>query len=235
MEWVSSLIQALGTVVGAIVGALITSGYIKVIYKRNEPAIIRTYSDEDHNAHELMRKATQSIFIVVSIGDHLIEKHLNQMRIYLRKGVKLRFLIHNEVRYYELENYINADVDLNRENYKKIRNDTLEKLQRLKQDFPKQVEIRIFCSYLTASYIGIDIGKDETFNEWNSNSTVQMMVYQYGVKTKNNPITYFSFENNRKMFQSTVESILNMWHESQEFSIGQDKVLLQCEESPPKG
>lgn len=211
VEYISSIIEAGGGIVGSVAGAFIAAGYIGKAFKANIAPQFRTYSDEKHDVHKLMRTAKNSIYIVASIGDQLLEKHEKRIWGYLKKSVRLHFLIQKKPQYYELEHYINANNDFTDEHYDLVRNSALEKLKRLQTEFPTQVEIREFPFFLSASYIGIDIEEDVATNSWLSHAIIQVMLYQYAVPSKMCPITYFSFKDNRELFKSTANCISEMW------------------------
>lgn len=211
IEYIVALIGAGGTVLAAILGALIAGGYISKMFNRNVLPLFRTYSDERHDAHKLMRRAKESIYFVVSIGDELLKKYEKEMKSYLRRGVKLKFLIHEEAKYFELEDYINGSLEVDKEESIDSRNAAMEKLRLLKKKDSTLVEIRESSLFFSASYIGIDIEKKQTTDEWPSSSIIQVMLYQYEVQANNCPITYFTPETNRNLFESTAESIIAMW------------------------
>ena len=217
MDYISATIEACGGIIAAILGALIAGGYISKIFKSDVLPQFHTYSNKSHNAHKIMRKAEENIYFVISIGDRLLKKHEEQMRMYLKKGVKLNFLIHAEAQYYELEKYINAPSKFDINFYQEIRKETLEKLWQLEQGFPKLVEIREFHSFFSASYIAIDIEEDVATNRWPPHSIIQMMLYQYGVTAEGSPITYFSPKSNYPLFHSTAKCILDMWESAKRF------------------
>ena len=211
MKYVPAWIEAFGVVLGPVLGALIAGGYISKMFKRDVLPLFQTYSDEKHDAHKLMRKATENIYIVASIGDRLLEKYERKMRSYLKRGVKLKFLMHEKAKFFELESYIHADTKPDEDSYVKDRTKALETLMGLKRNYPELVEIREFPLIFPASYIGIDIEENIITNEWPSHSMIQVMLYQYNVKTKDSPITYLSPKTNRKLFQRTAQCILEMW------------------------
>lgn len=219
MEYISSIIEAGGGIISSVAGAFIAAGYIGKAFKANIAPQFRTYSDEKHDVHKLMRTAKKSIYIVAAIGDQLLEKHEKRISGYLKKGVRLHFLIQKKPQYYELEHYINANNDFTDEHYDFVRNSVLEKLKRLQTEFPTQVQIREFPFFLSASYIGIDIEEDIATNSWLPNAIIQVMLYQYAVPAQMCPITYFSFKDNRELFKSTANCISEMWHKSKQVEL----------------
>ena len=213
IEYIVALIGAGGTVLAAILGALIAGGYISKMFNRNVLPLFRTYSDERHDAHKLMRRAKESIYFVVSIGDELLKKYEKQMKSYLKRGIELKFLIHEEAKYFELESFINGSLEIDKDGPMDARNETMEKIRILKKDYPGLIEIVEFPLFFSASYIGVDIDaeKSPATNEWPSSSLIQVMLYQYRVPAKDSPITYFTPKANRELFESTAESIIAMW------------------------
>lgn len=223
MEYILALIEACGGILGAVLGALIAGGYISRTFKGNVLPLFRTYADKKHDAHKMMRKAQKNIYIVASIGDQLLEKHEKQIQAYLNKGIELRFLIHNADLHYELEKYIGVHNDFDREYYTQIRSRTIEKLLKLKQDFPNLVKIQEFNLFYTASYIAIDIEEDIITHKWPAHSMIQVMLYQYGIVAEECPITYFSPKVNQKLFENTAQCILNMWDAGHEIQVNSSK------------
>lgn len=162
----------------------------------------------------------KNIYIVASIGDQLLASQEQQIREHLKKTIRVRgkseklnlcVLIQGESQYYELEKYINANHKLSDEEYAQLRVTTLEKFKKIQEDFPNQVEIREFNSFLTASYIGVDINDEYPDTKVMPDAIIQVMLYQYGVTAQSCPITYFSFKENETLFRSTSDSICDMW------------------------
>ncbi|MDD5903390.1 MAG: hypothetical protein PUC64_00250 [Clostridium sp.] len=205
MEIISSIIESCGV----IIGALIAGGYISSAFKRYAIPLFHTYSDGDHNVCNLLRKAQNNIYFVMSIGDKFLSKYEQQLRIYLNRRIKVNILIHSENEYYKFENYICDDSCSY--DFPSIRKETLAKLRKLATDYPELVEVREFSSFFAASYIGIDIEQDVLTGQWPSHSMLQMMVYQYKVNCANSPISVLSIRSNRDLFISTANCILNMW------------------------
>ncbi len=218
MEYISSIIEASGGIVGSAVGAFIAAGYIGKAFKNNITPQFRTYSDEKHDVHKIMRRAKNSIYIVAAIGDQLLEKQEKRIPEYLKKGIQLRFLIQEKPQYYELEHYINASRDFTDEYYDLVRESALEKLKKIQAAFPTQVEIKEFPFFLPASYIGIDIEEDIATNSWLPHAIIQVMLYQYAVAAQMCPITYFSFKDNQELFKSTANCILEMWNKGKKLN-----------------
>ena len=118
-----------------------------------------------------------------------------------------------EKQFYELEYYINANNKFDKQYYKQVREKSLNTLKSLKSKFPNQVEIKEFNSFFSASYIGIDIEQNLATMQFPAHAIIQVMLYQYGVTAKKCPITYFSLNYNQDLFESTANSILEMWND----------------------
>lgn len=206
---ISSLVESVGTIVAAGVGAFIAGDYVSKAFKRDISPKFQKYADKDHDVSSIMNKAVESIYIIMSIGDHLLEKHEDDFKSYIKSGVKLNFIVHEAKRYYELEDYINCDVEKRKEFYSQIRKNTLEKLRKLRQGHEKLVEIREFDSILTVSYIGVDIESDS--GKWRRSAMIQLMPYQYRVQTKNNPIIRITPKENIVHFETVKTCITDIW------------------------
>ena len=123
------------------------------------------------------------------------------------------FLMQTKKQYYELEYYINANNEFDKQYYKQVREKSLNTLKNLKSKFSNQVEIKEFNSFFSASYIGIDIEQDLVTMQFPVHAIIQVMLYQYGVTAEKSPITYFSLNYNQDLFESTANSILEMWND----------------------
>lgn len=106
----SSIIQAGGTIIAAVLGAIITGIFAKGIVKNDVPALVHTYSDKDHDVRKAIKRAKKSIYIVVTIGNHLLKEIEDDLRACLRKGINVYFLMHNEEKAHELKEYINGRI-----------------------------------------------------------------------------------------------------------------------------
>lgn len=147
MQYVNSLIEAIGGIIGAVLGAFIAGGYISKIFKNNIPRIFHTYSENERDVSKIMRKAQKDIYIVASVGDRLLEKYENKIKLYLKKGIHIFFLLHNEEEYLKLEEYLHIEEPFNINFYQQIRETTLEIIKKLKNEFPGQVEVKEFSSF----------------------------------------------------------------------------------------
>lgn len=201
-EITSSIIEAAGTVLAAIIGV----GWIGKIVNRNVATNFFNYSNKKHNLNRLMRRAKNSITIVVAYGDNLLDTYESNIEAYLKHGIQVQYLMLSKKRAFEIDKeFYNMDEESIAEAIKKV----LDSLERLSGKY-NNIEIREIDTFLTASYIGIDI--DEDINEqWKSNSIVQLMLYQFHIETPQAPITYFSPKHNLLQFKNTVKSIQDMW------------------------
>lgn len=219
-EYIPSLIEAIGGIIASVLAAFIAAGYVSKAFNRNIAPLFLTYSDRKHDVGKILRKAKKNIYLVASIGDQLFVSQEQQIREHLKKTIKifgkseklkLYVLIQGKSQYYELEKYINANHKLSDEEYAQLRVTTLEKFKKIQEDFPNQVEIREFHSFLSASYIGVDIDDGYPDTKVMPDAIIQVMLYQYGVTAQSCPITYFSFKENEALFRSTSNSICDMW------------------------
>lgn len=227
-EYIPSLIEAFGGIVASVLAAFIAAGYVSKSFNHNIAPLFFTYSDKKHSAGKILRRAKNNIYIVASIGDQLLESQEQKIRQCLKKTIrvcgkteklKLYVLIQGESQYYELENYINANNPLSHNEYAQLRATTLEIFKKIQEDFPNQVEIREFHSFLSASYIGIDIIDQYPDSKVMPDAIIQVMLYQYGIAADSCPITYFSFKENEALFKSTSDSICDMWEQGKPISI----------------
>lgn len=96
----------------------------------------------------------------------------------------------------------------------------LDNLAQLQKNAPRKnnIDIKMISHSLTASYIAIDLSTRFTHPRQCS-SIIQMMVYQFGVMSKNSPTTYLTFKNDKKQFENTADSIDNMWRSAKPVDI----------------
>lgn len=217
-NYISAIIQAIGAIIASAIGALIATGLIGKLFKKNVIPIIQTYSAKEHDVRGKLQKAKENIYVVASVGNNLFTDYNNFLRLKLNKKVKLKVLIQDEKSVHEQKKYLKGiDSDLiTYEGSKDKRDKFLMTLFELQKDFPDKVEIREFPFIFTASYIGIDIERDIFTGVWKDHSLVQIMIYQYGVKSKDSPLTYITPKTHNEVFKRTVKSILDMWEKGDE-------------------
>ncbi len=211
MEYIPSLIEAAAGIASSVLGAFIAAGYLSRVFEKNISPLFYTYSDEKHDVYKLIRKADSSIYVVVGVGDQFLRKYEKRLEKCLKRGVTLHFLMQTESQYCAFERYIHAVDDSDDCQYVEVRESALCILNRLKLSYPNQVQVREFHGYLTASYIGIDIDERNVSPKWSPHAIIQVMIYQYGVAAQDSPISYFSAKHNQKLFESTANSIMEMW------------------------
>lgn len=206
-EILSALIQAMGTITAAIIATV----FANRIVKKHSYSYFRSYEDKHHDLTDITRKAKNDIFIVVAIGDILLEKYNNEIEKYLKRGIKIKYLILDNEKVLEFERYLNGR---NTEDFRRSRREALERLEKLQNDYEDLFEVRTFHSMFTASYIGVDIWQLPGENANCENSVIQTMLYQYRVGAEKSPITYISPKNDYKQYQTTVKSIKEMWNDA---------------------
>ncbi len=202
---VSAFIQAGGTIIAAICAAL----FAKSIVKESIKPLFKSYSDKSHDLSDLTQNAVNDIFIIVAIGNRLLEKYLSEFESKIKDGIHFRYLLLDMERYKELEIYMNDELS-NSDEYVQV----LQKLLKLQSDYPNLVEIRTFHGFMSASYIGIDICPETENLHILSSSIIQAMLYQYRVQAKNSPITYISPKSDEKCYRSTVSCMKEMWRDA---------------------
>lgn len=204
-EIIAAIIQAGATIVAALIAVLLAGRVIKKEFK----PLFRSYSDKSHNLSDIIGKAKSDIFIVAIVGDQLLGTYGDELEKYLEKGIQIRYLLCDKYRFKDQEKYMHGrDVEV--AVYEKV----ICKLEDLKKEYSKQLDVRIFHEYLTASYIGVDIWPAFP-RRTHPDSIIQIMLYQYRVVAEHSPITYLSPESDRVHYWSTVRSIKEMWEASE--------------------
>ncbi|MBE7063987.1 MAG: hypothetical protein E7390_09425 [Ruminococcaceae bacterium] len=199
---VSAIIQAVATVLAAIIGV----SYAGKIVKKTTEAHFFNYMDEKHDSHKFMRKAKSSITIIANCGDEFLKKFYSNLMQYVKKGVQINFLLLDMDNYAYMDKYTtgknNADYD--------ALETSLHLLSKLKRENPDKITIKVFHSVLTASYIGIDLEQNLLDNTWPSTALIQVMSYQFNTRPGKSPITYVSPQA-KEQFQTIVDSIFAIW------------------------
>lgn len=211
IQWMPAIIQAIATILAAIIGAWMVGGSFKRVIKQDMIPMLHTYLDKSHSSHEIMQKAKKSIFVVVSLGNHFLKENSEHIQEYLDNGVKLYFLMHNETKGRELKGYLTNDNNI----YKYRREEVVQMLLNIKKKClnPDLVEIRESSFNFTASYIGIDIENAFGSEKCPAHAVIQVMLYQYNVRSGKSPILYLSANDNWGLFQQAAQSIKKMWDE----------------------
>lgn len=203
---VAAIIQAVGTIAAAFVAVL----FARKIVKEESRSYFHSYSDKTHNVADIIEKAQSDIFIVVIVGDRFMNKYKKKLKKCLSNGIQVRYLFANKNGFHEQEKYLNgANVD------EKIYIGVLRELNKLKKHYPDLLDVRAFHTFLTASYIGIDIWPSPPYSTL-PNSVIQVMLYQYHVHAESSPITYLSPKADKNHYTSTVDSIKAMWESAEE-------------------
>ena len=214
----------LGDIIGGaatIVSAIISVGYLgKIIHKEIAPSFF-SYSEPNHNLWRLLRAAENDITIVVAYGDRLLRTQKLSLLFLLKKGIKIRFLMLTPEKALDMgtsfmqpilpPDKIQATCSDKRLKTKMEIESALDNLAQLQKNAPRKnnIDIKMISHSLTASYIAIDLSTRFTHPRQCS-SIIQMMVYQFGVMSKNSPTTYLTFKNDKKQFENTADSIDNM-------------------------
>lgn len=238
-EIVSAIIQAVGTIIAAIIGV----GYLeKIIHKEIVPGFF-SYSEPNHDLWEILRSATTEVVFVVAYGDRMLQKHKKHLAALLRKGVMIKFLMldpENAVRMgaeymYALQQPILSDKE-DVETYINIIDGYRSSLKALKElhEGPsgEYLEVRQTKLPLSASYVAVDLPNacyDDSQNAPHHRPIIQMMVYQFAVVSEHSPITYLTPQKSPEQFTNTGRSIQEMWSLSESVNFKEcEKGLLRA-------
>lgn len=223
-----SIIEAIGVIVAAFIGA----GYLGNIVKKTAESHFFNYADKKHDLNEILRHAKKSITIVANCGDKLLEKHGSDLSRHMRNGVKVKYLLLDFEGYTHMDTYMSGEKTAD---YSALLL-SLESLKCLKQQDYGNLEIRISRSVFTASFIGVDLERRRTTNNWHPNAVVQIMTYLYRTKAENDPIATLCCEDPR--FDDVANSVKALWDSGEVIDI--DKYLTStksnaCKITPRRG
>lgn len=210
-EIVSAFIQSGGVIIAAVIAAF----FAKNIVNETVKPLFLSYSDKSQELRNLTQNAVNDIFVIVAIGNRLLDKYLFEFECKLDAGIRFRYLLLDRQRYKELALYMHGEInDDDNAEYVQV----LQTLLKLQAKYPGLVEIRIFHGFMPASYIGIDTCPEMAKSHILSSSVIQTMLYQYRVPAKNSPITCISPKSDEKCYRSTVSCMKEMWKDASPIS-----------------
>lgn len=201
-EIISSIIESSGMIIAAISGGLFATDKLGKIAK--DLPLFSSYSEKTTDVGKLLAKAKKSITICVIVGNHLLRDYFDDICSCLERRVSVKFLLCDRDHSVEMLKYIGVDessVDLTRK-------ESFDYLNKLKELFPKYIEIREYDHIMTASYIGIDINQSFVISE---EAMIQVMLYQPDTPAKNSTLAVLTRENAKVQFGRTACVIYKMW------------------------
>ena len=199
----SAIIGALGTVIAALIGA----GYIGNTINKTARQFFFNYSDRAHDLHDVLKKATSSIIIIANCGDRLLQTYSSKLRKYMRNGVPIKYVLIDYKHFAIMDNYT-----ANTNSYEPLEASIKELIQ-LKTEYPSNLNVRIFDSILTSSYIGVDIEKNPVTNSWPKSAMLQIMPYHYHVEPKQSPATFLT-PKDAEHFRCIANCMEDIWNSS---------------------
>lgn len=198
----SAAIQAIGTIIAALIAAFAARKIIKDVRP-----LFHSYSDPSHDLRDITQKAESDVFIVVAMGDRLLEKYQSELERLLQNGIRIRYLLLDVRPFQELELYMHGHPADEKAYY-----DVLSALYTLQRSYPRRFEARLFDDLMPASYIGVDVWPNPLLSpSILPSSVIQTMIYQYHIPAKDLPITYLSPKTNKQHYKATVSSMKEMW------------------------
>lgn len=207
---VCSIIETTGVIVAARIGV----GGLKKIAKDRFDTYFTSFSSKNHDLERILNRAEKEITIIVVYGDNLLETYKPLLADRLEQDVKINFLMLTKDKAQQMtKDYYNDPDEKFRSCYKK----SLEYLNSLSRF--TNFKVRMCELQLSASYIAIDCGIENTRRM--RDALIQIMVYQYGVKTPKAPITYLSHRTPDDILESTIDSLRNMWSNGHEVKISE--------------
>lgn len=182
---------------------------------KNLKPTLQTYSEKNHDAGTIIRNAQNDIFVSTAVGNKFLAKYADDIEEKLKAGVKVQYMMLGLDRFHEMEEYLHGS-DSKPE---QIHQDALYILKGWKKKYPSLLTAKYFHEYMTASYVGVDIGVELTNPKIQDSSVLQVMHYQFRTKAKNSPIQYIFPRKDEKFYVSTVESVIAMWRNGDEIPL----------------
>ena len=207
---ICSIIETAGVIAAAGIGI----GGLKKVAKDRFDTYFTNFSSKNHNLERIINRAEKEIMIIVTYGDNLLEEYKPLLVDRLEQGIKINFLMLNKEKARQMTvDYYNDTDEKFRSCYKK----SLEHLESLSRF--TGFKVRMYELPLSASYIAIDCGIAN--HRRTRDALIQIMVYQYMVKTPKAPITYLSHRTPNDILESTIDSIRKMWSVAKEVVISE--------------
>lgn len=207
---ICSIIETAGVIAAAGIGI----GGLKKVAKDRFDTYFTNFSSKNHNLERIINRAEKEIMIIVTYGDNLLEEYKPLLVDRLEQGIKINFLMPNKEKARQMTvDYYNDTDEKFRSCYKK----SLEHLESLSRF--TGFKVRMYELPLSASYIAIDCGIAN--HRRTRDALIQIMVYQYMVKTPKAPITYLSHRTPNDILESTIDSIRKMWSVAKEVVISE--------------
>lgn len=200
---ISAFVEAAGTILAAFVGA----GYIGKMINKTAEAYFFSYSNKEHNLRNVLGRAQNSIIIIANCGDNLLREYSDNLRKYMKSGVSIKYVLIDYEHFPIMDSYT-----ANGEDYAPLR-DAVKELNKLKAEYPSKLDVRVFESILTASYIGVDLEKEPITNSWTKRSILQVMPYHYHVAPRYSPATFLT-PKDTVHFGRIVDCVEEIWDNS---------------------
>ena len=213
---VCSIIETAGVIVAARIGV----GGLKKIAKDRFDTYFTSFSSKNHDLERILNRAEKEITIIVVYGDNLLETYKPLLADRLEQGIKINFLMLTKEKAQQMTKDYYNDSD---EKFKSCYKKSLDYLKSLSKS--NNFKVKMCELPLSASYIAIDCGIENTRRM--RDALIQIMVYQYGVKTPEAPITYLSHRTPDDILESTIASLRNMWSRGHDVVIS--KYIAQLE------
>lgn len=211
-----STIESYGTIIASIIGVVGLNGIAKTSFE----TYFTNFSSKSHHLEDLFKSATKEITIITFYGDNLLEQYTPLLKRCVRNGIQLNYLLLSKDYALQMPKYYFHDDDhIVRERITLA----LTRLNEIKHSSAANCHIKQWAFPLSASYIAIDAGISPHRSRWirrsNSTALIQLMIYQYGIRTPNSPITYLTYNHNPDAFENTVQSLRQMWASGLDFNI----------------
>lgn len=174
---------------------------------KNSKPYLQSYAEKKHDAGIIIRNAQSDIFVSTAVGNKFLAKYSTDIEEKLKSGIKVQYMMLDLDRFDEMEEYLHGSDAKS----KVIHDDALNILKDWKKKYPDLLEARYFHEYMTASYVGVDIGIDLPNPKIQEFSVLQVMFYQYRTKAKNSPIMYIFPKKDENTYKTIVESVTAMW------------------------
>lgn len=174
---------------------------------KNVKPYLQSYAEEKHDAGVIIRNAQSNIFVSTAVGNKFLATYASDIEEKLKSGIEVQYMMLDLDRFDEMEKFLHGADAKPRD----IHYDTLNILRRWKKKYPDLLKPKYFHEYMTASYVGVDIGVDLPNPQIQEFSVLQVMFYQYRTKAKNSPIMYIFPKKDEKAYKTMVESVTAMW------------------------
>lgn len=203
---------------GAIAAAVWAAHIAREVVKKDIKPLFQSYNDKSYDFSDVIGKAQHNIVIIAASGFSFLKHHKRAIKKKLRSGVSVYYLFLDKDQFKEMRKYTHGE-DGEGDCVEKFYSPVEKTLKKLLKKYPAWLRVKVFPHFMTASYVGVDIPFPERGERPLLHSAIQIMPYQYLCAARESPISYIYYNQDKKLFMKTINSMKDMWDESKKLKV----------------